>query len=87
MKTEINLTIGKYTHNYTLCKTLAPKSYDYSGVIHLENYGGHRWLLIPSANVEYQLGRYHSGLYGSSVSDDLGQHEISELLYQRLIKE
>lgn len=60
------------TENYRLVRTTAPKSYDYGYVIEIGVIPAEterdtaRLVAMPRENVEYQTGRYSSGLYISA---------------------
>jgi len=55
------------TANYKLLRTRAPQSYDYGYVIEIGTmegeHGPERLVAIPKKSVEYQSGRYSSGMY------------------------
>lgn len=55
------------TGNYKLLRTRAPQAYDYGYVIEVGTVQGEseieRLVAIPHERVEYQSGRYASGLY------------------------
>lgn len=55
------------TSNYKLLRTRAPQAYDYGYVIEIGTmpgeFGTERLVAIPKENVEYQSGRYSSGMY------------------------
>lgn len=59
--------IDNVTDRYSLLRTRAPKNYDYSYVIEIGTmpgeFGEERLVAIPNRSVEYQSGRYSSGLY------------------------
>ena len=55
------------TGNYELLRTRAPQNYDYSYVIEVAKmqgeFGEERLVAIPNDSVEYQSGRYSSGMF------------------------
>lgn len=55
------------TKNYKLLRTRAPQAYDYGYVIEVGTVQGEReperLVAMPKERVEYQSGRYSSGLY------------------------
>ena len=55
------------TGNYELLRTRAPQNYDYSYVIEVAKmqgeFGEERLVAIPHESVEYQSGRYSSGMF------------------------
>lgn len=55
------------TSEFSMVRTNAPEAYDYGYVISVGTTDGSRLLAIPSSRVEYQRGRYSSGLYASTV--------------------
>lgn len=59
--------IKDITSNYSLLRTRAPRAYDYDYVIEIGRmdgeFGEERIVAIPKSRVEYQSGRYSSGLY------------------------
>jgi len=63
------------TDLYSLVETTAPENYDYGYVVPVadvaETVCGKpgRLLAIPHKSLEYQTGRYSSGLHGSRILD------------------
>jgi hypothetical protein len=59
--------IRDITSKYSLLRTRAPRAYDYEYVIEIGRmdgeFGEERIVAIPKSKVEYQSGRYSSGLY------------------------
>lgn len=59
--------IDNVTERYALLRTRAPKSYDYAYVIDIGTmpgeFGEERLVAIPKRSVEYQSGRYASGMH------------------------
>jgi len=59
--------IADVTPMFSLLRTRAPKEYDYSYVITIGRmdgeFGEERLVAIPKRSVEYQSGRYSSGMY------------------------
>ena len=59
--------IDDVTATFSLLRTRAPKAYDYSYVIEIGTmpgeFGEERLLAIPKRSVEYQSGRYSSGMF------------------------
>jgi hypothetical protein len=59
--------IENVTATFSLLRTRAPKSYDYGYVIDIGTmpgeFGEERLVAIPKRSVEYQSGRYSSGMY------------------------
>ena len=59
--------IVNMTGKYKLLRTRAPQCYDYGYVIEIGTmpgeFGEERLLAIPKESVEYQSGRYSSGMY------------------------
>lgn len=62
------------TDDYFFYATLAPEDYDYDGFGTMNLFTGptipagsksERFVAIPKKRIEYQLGRYHSGMYGA----------------------
>ena len=80
---EVQQTRGRFV----LYSTVAPGSYDHAGVIDVfDNGDGVRWVLIPVALEEAQLGRYRSGLYGYQLSKDPTTDGILSELWRRIQK-
>ena len=82
------IKLGDYKKEYKLIKTSAHKSYDYPYVIPIQEYEHEgkttRWVLIPSESVNYQCGRYGSGMFTSEEADEISNDTIGEILYKRL---
>lgn len=59
--------IENVTDRFALMRTRAPQSYDYNYVIEIGKmpgeFGEERLVAIPKRSVEYQSGRYSSGMY------------------------
>jgi hypothetical protein len=59
--------IEDVTDRYSLLRTRAPKAYDYDYVIDIGTmpgeFGEERLVAIPKRSVEYQSGRYASGMF------------------------
>lgn len=59
--------IKDLTASYRLLRTRAPVAYDYGYVIQIGTmpgeFGEERLVAIPAKSVEYQSGRYSSGMY------------------------
>jgi hypothetical protein len=59
--------IRDLTAKYRLLRTRAPESYDYGYVIEIGRvtgeFGEERLVAMPQERVEYQSGRYSSGMY------------------------
>lgn len=59
--------IEDVTERFSLLRTRAPKDYDYNYVITIGRmdgeFGEERLVAIPKRSVEYQSGRYSSGMY------------------------
>jgi hypothetical protein len=59
--------IEDVTSTFALLRTRAPKAYDYSYVIDIGTmqgeWGEERLVAIPKRSVEYQSGRYSSGMF------------------------
>lgn len=66
------------TRHYSLVETTAPADYDYGYVIPVADVEKTvcgkpgRLLAIPHKSVEYQTGRYMSGLHGARILDSHG---------------
>lgn len=65
--------IEDITAEYRLLRTRAPKSYDYSYVVEVGTmegeFGTERLVAIPRTSVDYQSGRYASGMYTPITCD------------------
>lgn len=59
--------IDDVTERFTLLRTRAPQSYDYGYVIEIGKmngeFGEERLVVVPKRSVEYQSGRYASGMF------------------------
>jgi hypothetical protein len=69
----INISVGKKTFKdtYVVCRTRAPKAYDYGQTIRVEGEdGGERIVAIPSLDVVVQTARYASGMYFAAPLDE-----------------
>lgn len=59
--------IENLTADYKLLRTRAPQAYDYNYVIEIGKmqgeFGEERLVAMPKRHVEYQSGRYSSGMY------------------------
>lgn len=59
--------IENVTDRFALFRTRAPQSYDYGYVIEIGTmegeFGTERLVVIPKRSVEYQSGRYSSGMF------------------------
>jgi hypothetical protein len=71
---------------FVIVGTNAPVEYDYGYTINLWEYNGERLVLVDASRLDYQLGRYGSGLNHSKV---LGGHyhvqaQVTKMLQNRL---
>lgn len=68
-------TSGKWTEidystQYVLVRTRAPRDYDYGYCVDVGTVGGaaiERLVAVPAGKLEYQSGRYSSGMYMPTV--------------------
>lgn len=101
MRTELAVTIGGWGRCYVLVETNAPPRYDGFGTLEIydsESETGERrtprdrsdadqsrFVLVDVEHLEWQQGRYSSGLFVHQVVDkDLTQW-VQEKLYERLM--
>lgn len=56
-------SIEDLTVEYQICRTLAPKEYDYAYCVDVATNGKERTVAIPVRSYDYQTGRYASGNY------------------------
>lgn len=82
--TVISLEVGPYARHYRLYRTNAPQRYDYSYVLTLVEDDGTRWILIPQGSADYQIGRYHSGLFWTVPSADFDKETVAERLWKAI---
>ena len=84
---EINVGSANFTQFYTVCETRAPKSYDYQGVIQLDDGGFRaRIVAIPEKDMPTQAARYASGMYfASPVSEWADEDTLLGLIISRLV--
>ena len=74
--TRLRLVIGAFENVYVLHFTNAPRNYDAHGTLQVTN-ADERYVLIPERSVEWQVNRYHSGLFWVQRSDDLCERDLS----------
>lgn len=85
--TVLAIKLGTYEEVYHLVETTAPAAYDYCYTIPLYGQGEDvtsRFVLIPDARVQFQMGRYGSGLHATARSDVFDQAEVAQMLRARL---
>ena len=81
----ITVKIGTIEKNYFLRLTSAPRNYDGFGTIEIESNEDERIILIDSINIDWQEGRYTSGMYVCK-DEDIPEREITQRLWGRLVK-
>jgi hypothetical protein len=67
---SLTVEVGQFRETYAVIETNAPRSYDYDYCIPgtgegNPDKGSSRFVLIPLSKLEYQKGRYRSGLFWS----------------------
>jgi len=69
---------------YKLYQTNAPQNYDYGDTIHVHEYKGVRLILLPNDEfkINYQLGRYGSGL--KTAVDVTGKKTFLKMALDRM---
>jgi len=87
-------TVNIFGLEYVAVITNAPDDYDYEYCIrvfrtYLDDGDREGWfVLMPSRSVEYQCGRYHSGLYAAQPVKDFGlfmtEDAIQHILLSRM---
>ena len=82
--TTFAMQIGNVLRRYQLYRTSAPQRYDYGYVLTLLEDDGTRWILIPPDSADYQIGRYHSGLYWTVPSADFDEDMIAERIWEAI---
>jgi hypothetical protein len=95
----VKIQIGAIEETYAVVFTNAPVVYEYEYCIPLvetydptetlkKNDGKGRLVLIPLERLEYQRGRYSSGLYFSTVLEDAplisDRNYVAKLLFARM---
>lgn len=60
-------SIEDLTTEYRICRTLAPKDYDYAYCVDVAINGKERTVAIPVRSYDYQTGRYASGNYTAAA--------------------
>jgi len=91
MKLTVNVVAGSatFSQEYGLYETRAPRSYDYHGVIQVEESGETRIVAIPEADAPMQTARYQSGMYGVRAFDgeryDAAQEYVVDTIVARLL--
>lgn len=88
----IKITLNTFTQDYQAFYTNAPRGYDYSYCIPIQgdndpSKDSRRIVLIPVNRLDYQTGRYASGLYQFEACDagEMPDSAIIELLHERLV--
>jgi hypothetical protein len=92
MSTQITVTIGTFERSYTLVETNAPQRYDGFGTFEVYDSGPKdrsdadqtRFVLVDDKHLEWQQGRYGSGLYVSKVEENDLTNWVREKLYKKL---
>ena len=86
----IKVQIGTFERTYTVLNTDSPIAYDGFGT--LEIYSAtidgkpHRYVLVDVEHLEWQKGRYGSGLHSAEdIAEDLSEYVVDKL-YKRLVK-
>jgi hypothetical protein len=70
---HVSITFGAqtFTDDYVVCRTRAPRAYDYGQTIRVEGERGEdRIVAIPVHDVVVQTGRYASGMYFAAPLDE-----------------
>jgi len=81
---QIDVTIGAYTRHYRAWRTEAPVAYDGMGTIGLWESSAGRLVLIQLDHVDWQVGRYSSGMYASHICENCVLDNILSVLWVRL---
>ncbi len=86
--TRIKVAIGSFEREYVLVETTAPRRYDGLGTLEVYDSGEsgelNRFVLVDIKHLEWQQGRYGSGLYTyKEVDDDLSLW-VQGKLYDRI---
>jgi hypothetical protein len=97
MSTKITVTIGKFERTYTLVETNAPPRYDGFGTFEVYDSEPNRrtprdrseadrsrFVLVDDKHLEWQQGRYGSGLYTYQVEENDLTTWVQEKLYKKL---
>lgn len=64
MENNITIKVGSYEQIFVIIETNAPKEYDYNGTsFEVCTYNKRRWIAVDKERIQYQTGRYSSGLY------------------------
>lgn len=81
------LTLGNGTlsFEYVPAVTTAPKAYDGFGTFTLEEAGDIRIVLIQAEHLDWQQGRYLSGLHQCNLDTGFDTREIAESLMAKLL--
>lgn len=80
----MKLVIGNVEKTYKAFETTAPESYDGFGTLSLLGDERLRIVLIEERHLDWQLGKYGSGLFQTEASD-LSEKYFEELIYQRIL--
>lgn len=84
MTSEISIRIGQFERVYRLYRTRAPQSYDGFGTLTVFEYDGSRVVLISMDALDWQLGRYASGMMSGQPCNDLDPTRLQEFFLKRL---
>lgn len=98
-QTKLDVKVGQWEASFLLFKTTAPRRYDYGTTMGLRRPDSSdefytydslqqpaRFVLIPPVQVEYQVGRYRSGLYQTEPVEtwEVDERTLGDLLVGRL---
>jgi len=80
----VKVTVGDHEVTYTALETTAPESYDGFGSFTIEASADRRLVAVPTDVLEWQRGRYLSGLYRCATPALYGDDALRAALIERL---
>lgn len=88
---QITVAIGGESVTYWIAETSAPKAYDGFGTFTVAEYSGEngklwRIVLIREENLNWQAGRYNSGLYYATKPTGFDVAAVAAHLWEKLQK-
>ncbi len=88
--TKLHAAIGEIRYSYLLYMTTAPVRYDGFGTLTIYDCGGvgtgsvKRYVLIDEKHLDWQTGRYASGLYCAEPCDAIDANDLAQRLWRAI---
>jgi hypothetical protein len=88
--TKLHLAIGEIRYDFLLYMTTAPARYDGFGTMTIYDCGGlgtgkvERFVVINEKHLDWQIGRYASGLYCSEPCNLIDANDLAQRFWNAI---